>query len=115
MQELNAKDRSFLVELTRCVSERSTQEWSLSQDGAVIQGTQCLAVVASTDARVHIQQCHPGPKQKWLRQGRRLQHGVSGLCLDSASSYGALVLPCRNNLLSQQWDFSVELQALTTL
>ncbi|KAK8747277.1 hypothetical protein OTU49_016727, partial [Cherax quadricarinatus] len=103
------------VEVTTCVAERVTQEWSLSQDGAVAHGNLCLSVLSPRDARVHVLPCHAGPKQRWIRQGRRLQHGASGLCLDSASDYGALVQPCRNNLLSQQWDFSVELQALTTL
>ncbi|XP_042238686.1 uncharacterized protein LOC121877132 [Homarus americanus] len=55
------------------------------------------------------------PNVQRLRQAAELQHGASGLCLDSASDYGALAQPCHNNLLSQQWDFSVELQALTTL
>ncbi|XP_071540172.1 polypeptide N-acetylgalactosaminyltransferase 14-like [Panulirus ornatus] len=114
-QQKAPPERDLLVEVTACSTERPTQEWSLSQDGAVAQGSFCLAVVSPSDTRVHLQQCLAGPKQRWLRQGRRLQHGASGLCLDSASHSGVLVLPCRNNLLSQQWDFSVELQALTTL
>ncbi|XP_069189541.1 polypeptide N-acetylgalactosaminyltransferase 14 [Procambarus clarkii] len=114
-KQQRAPDTELLVEVTTCVAERATQEWSLSQDGAVAQGGLCLSVLAPSDARVHVQQCLAGPKQRWLRQGRRLQHGASGLCLDSASDYGALVQPCRNNLLSQQWDFSVELQALSAL
>ncbi|XP_069984735.1 polypeptide N-acetylgalactosaminyltransferase 14 isoform X1 [Penaeus vannamei] len=126
-QRKSSPQQEVLVEVVMCVGGKQGQEWSLTQDGAVTQsgavtpggvaaeGAGCLAVLAHDDARVFVQECQAGPKQRWLRQGRRLQHAASGMCLDSASNEGALVLPCRDSLLSQQWDFSVELQALTTL
>lgn len=126
-QRKSSPQQEVLVEVVMCVGGKQGQEWSLTQDGAVTQsgavtpggvaaeGAGCLTVLAHDDARVFVQECQAGPKQRWLRQGRRLQHAASGMCLDSASNEGALVLPCRDSLLSQQWDFSVELQALTTL
>ncbi|XP_050707347.1 polypeptide N-acetylgalactosaminyltransferase 14-like isoform X2 [Eriocheir sinensis] len=104
-----------VVTVRECASsEALTQRWGLTQEGAVTQGERCLALL-SPDTRVFLQPCAAGPKQRWQRQGRRLQHVASSLCLDSASARDALALPCRDALYSQQWDFSVELQALPTL
>lgn len=103
------------VAVRECTSgEAPGQRWGLSQEGALTQGERCLTVL-SPDTRILLHPCAAGPRQRWQRQGRRLQHIASGLCLDSASAPDAQALPCRAALYSQQWDFSVELQALPTL
>ncbi|XP_076042805.1 polypeptide N-acetylgalactosaminyltransferase 14-like isoform X2 [Oratosquilla oratoria] len=110
-------DGMGLVELVMCVTGKTRQDWSLTQDGAIKQGSSCLAGKEPhhQDVRVFALPCRPTSSQRWLRAGRRLQHAASGLCLDAASLDGALLTPCQHALVSQQWDFSVELQPLTSL
>uniref|UniRef100_H2SDL4 Polypeptide N-acetylgalactosaminyltransferase n=1 Tax=Takifugu rubripes TaxID=31033 RepID=H2SDL4_TAKRU len=48
--------------------------------------------------------CCP-PPQKWKPKGSVLQHLVSGLCLDSQTPMGPLVInPCRPQVASQSWE-----------
>ncbi|KAK8388591.1 hypothetical protein O3P69_020529 [Scylla paramamosain] len=106
---------SATVTVQECTSgEGAGQRWGLTQEGSVTQGERCLTVLTS-GKRVLLYPCAAGPRQRWQRQGRRLQHIASGLCLDSTNAPDAQALPCRDALYSQQWDFSVELQALPTL
>jgi hypothetical protein len=49
--------------------------------------------------------------QKWSRHGRAVVLLSSGQCLESGITSEVRLSECRRGALSQQWDFTVELQA----
>ncbi|CAL4154929.1 unnamed protein product, partial [Meganyctiphanes norvegica] len=114
--DVNKKKEPQIVTVTTCNSERNTQEWSLTQEGTVQANNGfCLTSDPPDDPKVYIQPCTEPKKQEWVRSGRRLQYGSTDLCLDTSNHDGAQVKPCHETLPAQAWDFSVELQAFTTL
>lgn len=49
--------------------------------------------------------------QKWSRHGRAVVLLSSGQCLESGITSEVRLSECRRGAVSQQWDFTVELQA----
>uniref|UniRef100_T1JMU1 Ricin B lectin domain-containing protein n=1 Tax=Strigamia maritima TaxID=126957 RepID=T1JMU1_STRMM len=111
------------VLLTTCVLDTPSQvqEWVYTKTGAVRNGDSCISSEGERWV-VTAGRCDDGAaaqvgvvNRKWIRRNRFIIHSATGLCLDSAHAPNVTVSKCRRNLYSQQWDFSVELQAADIL
>ncbi|XP_017274761.1 polypeptide N-acetylgalactosaminyltransferase 16 [Kryptolebias marmoratus] len=93
--------------LADCKATRpQPQKWELIEP-LIRQQDFCLAISAFTaGSKVKMEPCNiKEPKQKWKPKGMALQHMVSGLCLDSQSQTGPLVITqCRPQMASQSWE-----------
>uniref|UniRef100_UPI001A98FB54 LOW QUALITY PROTEIN: polypeptide N-acetylgalactosaminyltransferase 16 n=1 Tax=Gasterosteus aculeatus aculeatus TaxID=481459 RepID=UPI001A98FB54 len=82
------------------------QRWELIEP-LLRQQDLCLAISAFTaGSKVKMDTCSAKePRQKWKPKGTALQHVVSGLCLDSQTPTGPLVVTqCRPQMASQSWE-----------
>ncbi|XP_013877426.1 polypeptide N-acetylgalactosaminyltransferase 16 [Austrofundulus limnaeus] len=93
--------------LADCKATRPQQQkWELIEP-LIQQQDLCVAISAFTaGSRVKMEPCNSKePKQKWKPKGMALQHMVSGLCLDSQSLTGSLIITqCRPQMASQSWE-----------
>uniref|UniRef100_A0AAQ5XXC4 Polypeptide N-acetylgalactosaminyltransferase n=1 Tax=Amphiprion ocellaris TaxID=80972 RepID=A0AAQ5XXC4_AMPOC len=87
-------------------SRPQSQRWELIEP-LIRQQDLCLAISAFTaGSKVKMEPCNTKePRQKWKPKGPALQHMVSGLCLDSQTPTGPLVISqCRPQMASQSWE-----------
>lgn len=104
--------RNQLVNYQFCVAGKPSQEWSYTKDGEIRGNDFCIAPnFKRPNKPVIVEKCMNQMHQLWIRRGRSLIHRSSMLCLDSQNGKGIMIGKCRHNSFSQQWDFSVELQA----
>ncbi|XP_056282133.1 polypeptide N-acetylgalactosaminyltransferase 16 [Pseudoliparis swirei] len=83
-----------------------SQRWELIEP-LIRQQDLCLAISAfAAGSKVKMESCNAKePRQKWKPKGPALQHMVSGLCLDSQTPTGPLVITqCRPQMASQSWE-----------
>ncbi|XP_022094288.1 polypeptide N-acetylgalactosaminyltransferase 16-like isoform X1 [Acanthaster planci] len=90
-----------------CEIQDQDQAWSLTKEDTVQQQFQCLTVSSSVpDTRVYLTTCQSNDiKQKWTREGSRLIHQLSHLCLDHLPQRGLVVRPCDPDSDTQIWTF----------
>ncbi|XP_071796164.1 polypeptide N-acetylgalactosaminyltransferase 16-like isoform X2 [Asterias amurensis] len=90
-----------------CEFQDENQAWSLTKEDTVQQQFKCLTVSSSVpDTRVYLTSCQSNEiKQKWTREGSRLRHQLSGLCLDHLPQRGLVVRHCSNDSDTQVWTF----------
>lgn len=104
--------RNQQIKYFPCINGKPSQEWSYTKDGAIRGSDFCLAPnFKQPNKPIMVEKCMNQMHQLWMRKGRSLIHRSSMLCLDSQNVKGIMIAKCRHNSFSQQWDFSVELQA----
>ncbi|XP_060938108.1 polypeptide N-acetylgalactosaminyltransferase 16 [Limanda limanda] len=87
-------------------SRPQSQRWELIEP-LIRQQDLCLAISAfPAGSKVKMEPCNAKePRQKWKPKGSALQHTVSGLCLDSQTPAGPLVVAqCLPQMASQSWE-----------
>ncbi|XP_047102567.1 polypeptide N-acetylgalactosaminyltransferase 16-like isoform X1 [Schistocerca piceifrons] len=108
---LQVENEKSPVSLALC-SEMSTSQnlWAYNSHLHTIQhGKLCLAVPEGT-VTPRLQTCHSSPRQEWSRHGRAVILTARGQCLETGIQSEVMLSECRLGALSQQWDFTVELQ-----
>ncbi|GAB6023495.1 UDP-N-acetyl-alpha-D-galactosamine polypeptide [Chamberlinius hualienensis] len=106
-----------VITISSCSPSKSTQEWAYSKSGEIRSGNVCLSA-KTEDVEIPIillKNCSAERDRDspilWGRRGRQLIHNPTSLCLDKHYHLGAILSECHPNIYSQQWDFTVELQA----
>ncbi|KAK7865034.1 hypothetical protein R5R35_000050 [Gryllus longicercus] len=100
------------VKMAQCTDSVGSQSsWAFSAHTSAIHLNKlCLTVPRSSKVPV-LQTCRQhSQQQKWSRHGRALVLLSNGFCLESGLGSEVLMAECRRSALSQQWDFTVELQ-----
>lgn len=104
-----------VVKIAQCLPSKITQEWTYGKGGEIRSGNVCLNAQDKeyTSLVVVIGNCvgHEQGTKRWSRHGRQLIHMKTALCLDKHDRWGIILSECHPNTYSQQWDFTVELQA----
>ncbi|XP_023710345.1 polypeptide N-acetylgalactosaminyltransferase 2 isoform X2 [Cryptotermes secundus] len=109
---LQSVEESSAIKLAECSeSEPSQHSWAFSVHTASIQHRKlCLTVHDRAKCPV-LETCTQSYQQKWSRHGRAVVLLSSGQCLESGTTSEVRLSECRRGAVSQQWDFTVELQA----
>ncbi|KDR14208.1 polypeptide N-acetylgalactosaminyltransferase 2-like [Zootermopsis nevadensis] len=110
-QCLQSEVESSGVKLAECnESELSQHSWAFNVHTASIQhGKLCLSV--RNKLNLVLETCTQSYQQEWSRHGRAVVLLSSGQCLESGIRSELRLSECRRGAMSQQWDFTVELQA----
>ncbi|XP_054723563.1 polypeptide N-acetylgalactosaminyltransferase 14-like [Uloborus diversus] len=103
-----------LLMLALCDYNKPEQEWHFAASGELLQNQSCVTVKISKRPKIYLSKCINSMKQKWTRRRRLLI--FQGQCLETVldiirGHYYLTLNPCRKDAYSQQWDFSMELQA----
>jgi len=109
---LQSQQGSSEVTLAECNdSEPSQHSWAFNvRTGSIQQGQLCLTAHDKAKYPV-LESCTLSHRQKWSRNGRTVVLLSSGQCLESGITSEVRLSECRRGAMSQQWDFTVELQA----
>ncbi|XP_068082133.1 polypeptide N-acetylgalactosaminyltransferase 16 [Anabrus simplex] len=108
---LQAEGGQFEVKLAQCSDSVPSQHaWAFSGRTLAIQLNKMCMTVPNSKKHPILQPCRQTSHQKWSRHGRAVVNLSTGQCLESGITSEVVMSDCRRGAVSQQWDFTVELQ-----